>query len=318
MAQPKLDKSIRKMYNAHPFPNYSKALPQQSDERFRYIFEHFLHIPLSNFQDKIILDAGCGTGENTWSWQRILGINSKIFGLDLSEKSVNIANNRFSKHEFQPDFSVGSLLNISLPDNSVDLVFCSGVLVAVTQPQKAYNELVRVLKPGGHLILILYHRYGRVLHGLKRFLIDLLEREDIDRRVELSGKLFHRSMKKLAKEKQVSFTNVLYDQFGLPCESRYSFGKALQFFKKSNIKYIGSWPPIEWSQLGNSIRFSHNLKKYNDTFVYSILLKLFKPTSTPPLHAPNFFTRLSMEIMWTFVQLQLFSISGQKLIEEKN
>jgi SAM-dependent methyltransferase len=302
---------VRAMYNAHPFPNRYTVLPSRSDERFRYIYEDFLHIPLSELAGKTFLDAGCGTGDNTWSWRRLLDPSARVIAVDQSRSSVGIARRTGGQQELSPAFAVASLLDLALPNQSVDVVFCSGVLVAVTEPERAYRELVRVLRPGGYMILILYHRYGRALHGMRRAAIDLLERDDIDRRARLGGKLFGRSMQELADKEQVPLEGILYDQFGLPCESRYSVGQALTRFRSADIEYRGTWPPVEWSQFGNALRFSAVFRQRRPR-LHSFLLSFFPTDTAAPQHAPTLFTRATMQVLWGFDQLQLFAISGQK------
>ena len=310
--QEQLAQSVQAMYNAHPFPNRSTSLPHRGDERFKYIYENFLNISFEELKNRTLMDAGSGTGENTWTWRRILDPSTRLVAVDLSEASVNLASSRYPDEELRPNFSVGSLMDLGLADHSVDLVFCSGVLVAVTQPKKAFDELVRILKPGGTMILVLYHRYGRATHGLRRAVIDLFEPDDPDRRVELSRKLFRRNMEKVAKEEGVPLDGVLYDQFGLPCETRYSVADALKWFHGADIHYTGTWPPIEWSQFGKAIRFSHQMNKYHRTLLYRILLKLFPDTQQALDQEPSFFTRTSMEMIWAIEQQQLFAISGIK------
>jgi ubiquinone/menaquinone biosynthesis C-methylase UbiE len=312
-SETELAQSVRAMYNEHPFPNYYSHLPSQSDERFRYIFTKFLHLPLEAFQGKIIFDAGCGTGENTWAWQRILGSSAEIIGLDQSEGSIRIAHGNYPEQTMRPDFVIGSLLDLGLADNSVDAIFCSGVLVAVTEPWHAYQELVRVLKPGGYIVLIMYHRYGRALHGIRRAVVDLLEKKDINRRAQLGGKLFGRSMKKLSAQTHSPYEGVLYDQFGLPCESRYTVGQVCKWYRKANIQYIGSWPPVEWSQFGKALRFSyHLLSGQRNAPLKRLLIRIFPDMDKYSTRVPSVFSRASMQLLWAFGQQQLFAVSGRK------
>jgi ubiquinone/menaquinone biosynthesis C-methylase UbiE len=305
-------RSVRAMFNEHPFPNYYSHLPSQSDERFSYIFTKFLHLPLETFQEKIIFDAGCGTGENTWAWQRILGSSAEIIGLDQSEGSIRIAHDNFAEQTMRPYFAIGSLLDLGLADNSVDVIYCSGVLMSVTEPWRAYQELVRVLKPGGYIVLILYHRYGRALHGMNRALVDLLEKKDINRRVQLANKLFGRRMKKLSDQTHSPYEGVLYDQFGLVRESRYTVGQVCKWYRKANIQYIGSWPPVEWNQFGKALRFSYQLSSNRYAPLRRLLMRIFPDIDKYSTQEPRFFSRATMQMLWAFGQQQLFAISGRK------
>lgn len=309
-------KSVEAMYNAHPFPQRSQKLERRSDERFEYIYKHFLHIPFEELENKVFLDAGCGTGENTWSWTRILPQSTRIIAVDLSQASVRIASSSAAGQSKTPNFHVGSLMDLGIASESVDVVFCSGVLVAIPDPYQAYRELVRILKPGGYMILVLYHQYGRMLHGMKRAVVDVLEPKDVDRRVRLGDQLFGRSMRKMANDEQVPYEGVLYDQFGLLCESRYSVGDALKWFQKSGIEYRGTWPPVEWSQLGKGLRFSYHFNQGKMSPIKRLLMKFFPDTNEAPHKKPGWLTRASMQTLWGFNQLQLFAISGQKAMKK--
>ncbi len=238
--------------------------------------------------------------------------DNRIIGLDQSQSSINIARRGCNQDESDPRFMVGSLLDISLPSSSVDIVSCTGVLVAVTDPDRAFKELVRILKPGGYMILALYHRYGRFLHGVRRGIVDMIEPNDIDRRAQLGGKLFGRSMKKFTVEYRAPLEDILYDQFGLPCETRYSVGQTLRWFQQAGIEYRGTFPPVEWSQLGKGLRFADQFSKHRDSPLFKFILKMFPDTDRVQDQAPGFLSRASMQFLWGLNQQQLFSISGQK------
>ena len=302
---------VEAMYNAHPFPQRYEVPEKKSDERYTYIYNNFLHIPFQEFRNKIFLDAGCGTGDNTWAWRRMLHPSNTVIGMDLSKASVSIAR-KANAADQTPLFGVNSLLDFGIADESIDFVLCSGVLVAVADPERAFKELVRVLKPGGYIVIILYHKYGRAIHGLRRAVIDFLEPHDIDRRAGLGGKFFGPSMRRFARQENVPLEGVLYDQFGLPCESRYSVTDSLRWYVTNNIDYLGSWPPVEWSQFGKAFRFSRDFVWLRRTFIGRRILSLFPDLDYSPIYPPTVWSRLSMESLWALRQLQLFAISGRK------
>jgi ubiquinone/menaquinone biosynthesis C-methylase UbiE len=308
----RLAQELRVMYNDYPFPSRQSIPDSKSDERYVHIYKNFLHLPIDEWRNMTFLDAGCGTGDVTWVWRRNLHPSNRVFAVDLSFNSINFARHTHSDAEQAPIFSVGSLLNIGLPDNSVDVVHCSGVLVAIPDPDRAFQELMRILKPGGYVLLALYHKYGRALHGIRRAVVDILEPNDINRRAELGGRLFGRSMRKFVEDEHSPLENILYDQFGLPCESRYSVGDGLRWFNEANIEYLGTWPPVEWSQLGNGLRFSKQFKTRRDSSWFRTLFNIFKANEDPPDRSPSLLTRMTMESLWMVNQQQLFSISGRK------
>lgn len=85
----------------------------------------------------ITLDVGCG--KKPYEKTYFSGAEQYI-GMDyLTDRSA-------------PDV-IGSAMEIPLPNNSYDTVVCTEVLEHVQEPAKALNEMYRVLKPEGYLIL---------------------------------------------------------------------------------------------------------------------------------------------------------------------
>lgn len=110
--------------------------------------------------NKIILDAGCGEGRFS---KYFIDIGSKITSMDFSEEYIRLA----KKNIMGGKFIVGSVTNIPLKTNSFDYVFCIDVLQHVPDIKKAIEELHRILKRGGKLIIIDKNKFG--LH--KKYLI---------------------------------------------------------------------------------------------------------------------------------------------------
>ena len=100
----------------------------------------------------VILDAGCGTGKylNT-----LESISSNYIGIDLSNEQLKKAKLKVNKKNTK--LINANLTNIPLEDNSVDLIVSCWVLGTITDTKeriKAVEELRRVLKPNGKIILI--------------------------------------------------------------------------------------------------------------------------------------------------------------------
>jgi len=98
---------------------------------------------LKNLKGKKILDLGCGTG-------RLIPILSgEIIGADVSEKMLAIAKKRFPKIKFLKE----DALNLSFEDESFDAVVCAFLIVHIKDPAKLFEEVYRVIKPGGVFVL---------------------------------------------------------------------------------------------------------------------------------------------------------------------
>ena len=91
-----------------------------------------------------VLDAGCGTGTNSvWLAKR----GFKVTGADFSEFALSEAAGDGINYRRE------DLTALSLEDASFDAVICVGVLMHIPDVEKALQELVRVLRPGGYLII---------------------------------------------------------------------------------------------------------------------------------------------------------------------
>lgn len=91
-----------------------------------------------------ILDLGCGEGT------RLSLISKKGIGIDISKKAIGIAKKEFPKL----NFLVGDLERLPFKDNSFDLVYSAYVFEHLTNPEKVIEEVKRVLKTNGDLVII--------------------------------------------------------------------------------------------------------------------------------------------------------------------
>jgi SAM-dependent methyltransferase len=103
-------------------------------------------------KNKIVLDYACGMGELTIKASRV-GAKLAI-GLDISPKSLDLAIQNLGSEEFENlIFMVGDAEKTGLPDNSIDIVMCTGMLHHLNLSY-AFYELRRILKPGGKIIAV--------------------------------------------------------------------------------------------------------------------------------------------------------------------
>ncbi|MFW6161020.1 MAG: class I SAM-dependent methyltransferase [Acidobacteriota bacterium] len=106
---------------------------------------------------KKVLDAGCGTGIFSIIFARKGA--SEVVGIDISEGSLSTGQKL--KERFGPEnisFRKGDMLSLPFQDASFDIIWAWGTVHHTTDPFRAIEELMRVLKKGGSLLLAVYTR----------------------------------------------------------------------------------------------------------------------------------------------------------------
>ncbi|MEQ9423310.1 MAG: class I SAM-dependent methyltransferase [Cyclobacteriaceae bacterium] len=104
---------------------------------------------------KELLEVGCGVGIDL---MRLTQGGANSTGIDISEKSVELAKTYFEINKFESNLLVMDAELIDFPDHSFDLVYCHSTLQFTNDPKKVVDEIYRVLKPGGELVAIVYNR----------------------------------------------------------------------------------------------------------------------------------------------------------------
>ncbi|MDO8264838.1 MAG: methyltransferase domain-containing protein [Candidatus Parcubacteria bacterium] len=102
-----------------------------------------------------VLDLGCGNGRQ---YQFIMETEGEYFGVDNSEKLIEICKKKYPEGKFQ----TANALNLPYPDNYFDKVYSIAVLHHMPSDEFRFRflqEANRVLKPGGLLIMTVWKFY---------------------------------------------------------------------------------------------------------------------------------------------------------------
>jgi len=114
---------------------------------------------LKALQPKLILDVATGTGDVAILAQKILR-PAKITGIDISEGMLEIGRNKIAKLSLQNEIELlkGDSETLSFADNTFDAITVAFGVRNFQNLEKGLSEMLRVLKPGGKLVVLEFSR----------------------------------------------------------------------------------------------------------------------------------------------------------------
>jgi len=178
---------------------------------------------------KNILEAGCGTGQLSISLSRF---NRNIFSIDLSKGSLKEAKKFTEKNNINNiNFFRMNIFNLLFEKDSFDCVISNGVLHHTHNAKLAFKNIAGVLKPGGTIVIGLYHKYGRFIQKIRQFLFPIL-----GEKLKYLDKRFKENISD--KKKYAWFL----DQYNNPHETTHTYSEVLKWFEDENIEFLSSLP----------------------------------------------------------------------------
>lgn len=98
-----------------------------------------------------VLDLGSGAGNDCFVARAITGKTGKVTGLDMTEQMILKSRENCTKLKFKNvEFVLGDIEKMPFEEMSFDVVISNCVLNLVPDKSKAFSEIFRVLKAGGH------------------------------------------------------------------------------------------------------------------------------------------------------------------------
>ncbi len=149
--------------------NYDKVIKILTRNQYSLMYE-FIEEPLT--KDMQVLEVGTATGLVA---KRISNQVKSIEATDYSEKMIETA--KKSEYASNINFSCANIFELPFDDNKFDTVIASNILHIIPEPDKAMQEIKRVLKPNGLLIaptflwnkLTFFGKIQKVFMTLKKF-----------------------------------------------------------------------------------------------------------------------------------------------------
>jgi ubiquinone/menaquinone biosynthesis C-methylase UbiE len=129
-----------------------------------------LFVDFDSLAGKDVLEVGCGSGIAV---QLFAEAGAKVTAVDLTPWAVATTRSRLEAFGLEAEVFEADGEQLPLADDSFDLVFSWGVIHHSTDMERALSELVRVCRPGGEVVIMVYHRrslFYVVYRGFMRFL----------------------------------------------------------------------------------------------------------------------------------------------------
>ncbi|MEW6196725.1 MAG: arsenite methyltransferase [Bacteroidota bacterium] len=116
-----------------------------------------------------VVDLGSGAGNDVFVARAIVGDSGKVIGIDMTEEMIAKANRNNQKLGYKNvEFKLGDIENMPLENSIADVVVSNCVLNLVPDKQKAFSEIHRILKSGGHFCVSDIVIKGNLPENLKK------------------------------------------------------------------------------------------------------------------------------------------------------
>lgn len=133
----------------------------EAQARARYALEPYI-AEFARFADsggKRVLEIGVGLGADH---QQFAAAGAELYGIDLTERAVEHTGRRLAAFGLSSRLAVGDAERLQFPDDHFDVVYSWGVLHHSPATDRAVAEVWRVLRPGGHARVMIYHKWSLV------------------------------------------------------------------------------------------------------------------------------------------------------------
>jgi len=223
--------AMKAFYEETPFPNYEDidSVATLRDKAEKGVLARLLDEQLPN--GARVIECGCGTGQLS----NFLGITGgrQVIGADMCLNSLRLAQAFKTRNEIENvSFCQMNLFRPVFARESFDLVISNGVLHHTADPYLAFRSILRLAKPGGHVLIGLYHAYSRIPTDVRRAIFNA------------TGNRFQFLDPRIKREKlsETRKRTWFMDQYKNPHESKHTFGEVLRWFEESGVDFVSSIP----------------------------------------------------------------------------
>ena len=157
----------------------------------------YLMTGMDKIKDSLILDLGCGAGENS-VYFTLKGAN--CIATDYSDGMLHVVDELAARYNVKVKTQVVDAMNIPYPDNTFDYVYIANTLHHVDF-DKCTNEIYRVLKPGGKMLSWNPSKHNPIINIYRRMATKVRTEDESPLNINVVDKL------------KKNFSSVQYDTF---------------------------------------------------------------------------------------------------------
>ncbi|ATB47847.1 bifunctional demethylmenaquinone methyltransferase/2-methoxy-6-polyprenyl-1,4-benzoquinol methylase UbiE [Corallococcus macrosporus] len=116
-----------------------------------------------------VLDCASGTGDLALAFKRKVGASGRVVGTDFCPEMLESAPAKAEKAGLQVDFQVADAMDLPFATDSFDVASISFGIRNVDDPVKCLKEMARVVRPGGHVVVLEFGQPNGAFGALFRF-----------------------------------------------------------------------------------------------------------------------------------------------------
>ena len=133
----------------YPEPELSRV-PDATVESFAGVANHWLLGRID--PGSVVLDLGCGAGTDLLIAAQMTGPQGRVIGIDMTAEMLRRARDSAAEMGLEHvELHEALIESLPLEDASVDVVLSNGVIDLVPDKDAVFDEIDRVLRPGGRL-----------------------------------------------------------------------------------------------------------------------------------------------------------------------
>ncbi len=225
-------KLVKTFYEENPFPSYDAldTAGRLVEKSRKGVFAKLLDNQIP--RNSLVLEVGCGTGQLS----NFLGIAGRtVFGTDICLNSLKLGQHFKLNNGLQTVHLLQ--MNLFKPvfvEEAFDIVISNGVLHHTSDPFAGFRSISTLVRPGGHILVGLYNKFGRVWTDVRRAIFRLS-----GNRLQFLDPYLRRSDIDTAK-KRIWFA----DQYMNPHESKHTLDEVLEWFDKTGFEFVNSVPKL--------------------------------------------------------------------------